>query len=374
MLSIFKSFRISNPAVNKQEQKHSRYLRLAMAPLVLLLIYVLIYLINPYSPSWKDYKNAHYISLIIETVSGLALSWIIIEISTGIAYWLEYRFPWTSSPLLRFFLQTILIIISLVILLFLQDRAFTWMFGEMNSTQQENLDVWQFFIVSIIVSILVSAVHTGSFLLSRWKTSMSEAAELRVKTMELKEVAMHAELQSLKLQLDPHFMFNNFSTLSELINEDSVTAAEFLDNLSRVYRYMIQNIKKDLVQLKDEVTFVKAYFYLMQIRHGDHIQMELELNETALQLAIPPITLQLLIENAIKHNMATAGSPLRIRITFSAERIIVTNNLQLIPHPLPAMGMGLENITNRYRILSGNLPEVQETAESFTVRLPLLDF
>lgn len=371
MFSIFKS---SGNHKKATEKKLHRSFRLAMAPAVLILIYILIYLINPYSSSWQSYANEDYLNLIIELVSGLLLSWAIIKISTGIAYSLEYRLPWTSSPLLRFFLQTVLIIISLVILLFIQHKVFTWIYGDMNFTPEESLDIWQFFIVSIIVSILVTAVHTGSFMLSRWKTAMSEAAELRVKTMELKEVAMQAELQSLKLQLDPHFMFNNFSTLSELINEDTITAAEFLDNLARVYRYMIQNLKKDLVQVKDEVAFVHAYFYLMQIRHCDHIQLQLALDEDTLKQVIPPITLQLLIENAIKHNIATAEKPLVIKITSSTEGITVVNNLQRIPHAFPSMGMGLQNIIDRYHILSCSLPEITETADSFIVKLPLLDF
>ena len=183
---------------------------------------------------------------------------------------------------------------------------------------------------------------------------------------------MQAELQSLKLQLDPHFMFNNFSTLSELINEDPAVASEFLDNLSRVYRYMIQNLRKDLVQLKVEIEFLKAYIYLMKIRHGDNMQVLIHLNEAVMESLIPPVTLQMLTENAIKHNIATTDSPLIIQINCEGGHITITNNLQRIAHAMPSTGMGLRNITDRYRILSGHEPVITETDTAFYVALPVL--
>ncbi|MBO9638346.1 sensor histidine kinase [Siphonobacter aquaeclarae] len=356
------------------EKKYNRFVRLVLVLVVFVLIYFLAFLMNPFSPSWKEYANHSAADLAIEIALSLLLGWAIIEVSTGIAHWLERRLPWTSSPLRRFLLQTTLTVVSVVFLLVFQDLVFRIIYGECCFSQQESLELWQFFVVSVLVSILVSTVHTGYFLLQRWKTSMSEAADLRVKTLELKEIAMQAELQSLKLQLDPHFMFNNFSTLSELINDDPAVATRFLDNLSRVYRYMIQNVKRDLVQLGDELAFVKAYLYLIRIRHGENVQVTIGVGDEARKRAIPPITLQLLIENAIKHNVATASQPLRITVTADDDWLYVINNLQPIPNPMPSTGTGLANITDRYRILSGRLPEVSQGLTEFTVVLPLLDF
>lgn len=358
-----------------ESARHIRLLRLMLIPVVMILIYLLAYLMDPYNVTWICFVQRNWKDLFIEIFLNLVLSWAIIETSTGIAYWLENRIPWAGYSLTRFFLQTILIIISVGVLLYLQDLVFIGIYGNVNFTAQERLSIWQFFMVTILVSVMVSAVHTGYFLLERWKISMSEASDLRVKALEFKEIAMQAELQSLKLQLDPHFMFNNFSTLSELITDNTQIATVFLENLSRVYRYMIQNLKKDLVQLKDEIAFVNSYVYLIGIRHGDHVHVHFDLDENIMGQFIPPITIQLLIENAIKHNMATSQKPLIIHIySIDQTSISVTNNLQLIPNPLPSTNLGLQNIRDRYRLLSSKLPEVIKTTDQFCVILPLIEY
>lgn len=338
-----------------------------------MLIYFLTYLMSHNSPMWSGYLQYSYLDLGIELMIGLMVSWTIIEISTKTAYWLEYRLPWTSSPLLRFILQLLLTILAMILLLVIQDLLFCWYYLNKIPGPQQQFNFSLFFIVSILVSIFVSTVHTGYFFLQRWKTALSEAAQLNIKTLEFKKIAMQWELQSLKLQLDPHFMFNNFSTLSELIKEDPLVASTFLDNLSRVYRYMIQNIKKDLVHLRNEITFVNAYVYLIKIRYGNNVQITIDLNEKELEYEIPPITLQMLIENAIKHNIATVNQPLHIQISCNEHYIKTTNNLQLMGRDYAFTGMGLQNITDRYRILSGNLPVIKETPDVFTVLLPILN-
>lgn len=352
-----------------------RAFKLISIMLVFVLIYLLSYLMNPFSDSWKAYTHRSFFEIAEEIISGSVLSWAIIEISVITAKMLDKRLSWTVSPLLRFVLQVVLVVIAVILLLYIQDQYYIFMYGDMKFTMEQSLDLWQFFVVSVIVSLFVSTVHTGYFFLQHWKHSMSETAELRIKTLELKEVAMQAELQSLKLQLDPHFMFNNFSTLSELINEDKALATSFLDNLSRVYRYMILNLKKDLVQLEEELHFVNAYNYLIKIRHGNNVQIEVEVDEALRHKSIPPISLQLLIENAIKHNRATVAAPLVIKVTADVgqQLLIVRNNLQRIPNPLQTTKLGLNNIFNRYEILSVRMPQIIETATTFEVALPLLD-
>lgn len=358
-----------------EKEKYNWRLRIGLSAFVLFAIYVINFLLNPYSSYWPEFLNYSKFELIFDVLMTFLFSWIIIEVSIWIAILLERFLPWTISPLPRFLVQTLLIIASTLILIFLQAEIFEWTCGDLHLTQQELLETWQFFFVIIIVSLFVSAVHTGYFLLNRWRTSISEANDLKLKAMELKGIAMQSELQSLKIQLDPHFMFNNFSTLSELINEDKETATRFLENLSRVYRYMIKNLKKDVISLNEEVAFVKAYCYLIHIRHDDNVQVVFDLNEDSLDLYIPPIALQLLVENAIKHNIATKEQPLVITITSNGrQEIKVCNNLQRISSTFPATGIGLKNITDRYRILTEEqLPVVEETSAHFCVTLPLLN-
>lgn len=357
-----------------EKQKYNWKLRMGLSAFVLFTVYAISFLLNPYGSNWAELFGQDKWEVVFDLLLTFLFCWLIIEASIGIAKWLERFLPWTRSPLLRFVVQTLFIIVSTLVLIFLQWQIFEFVFDDMPLTQQELLESWQFFVVIVIVSLFVSAVHTGYFLLDRWKASISEAKDLQLKAMELKEIAMQAELQSLKMQLDPHFMFNNFSTLSELINEDTKTATRFLENLSRVYRYMIQNLKKDIISLNEEVAFVKAYCYLIHIRHDDNVQVVFDLAEESPDLYIPPIALQLLVENAIKHNIATKEQPLVITITSNKQEIKVCNNFQKIPNAFPATGIGLKNIADRYLILSAELlPVAEESADHFCVTLPLLN-
>ena len=357
------------------KQKYNWELRIGLSAFVLFTVYAINFILNPYASTWTELLSCNKFELALDLLLTFLFCWLIIEASIQISKWLERFLPWTRSSLVRFFVQTILIIFSTLLLINIQAHIYEWIFGDMPLTQQELLETWQFFVVIIIVSLFVSAVHTGHFLLNRWKVLISEAKNLQLKAMELKEIAMQSELQSLKMQLDPHFMFNNFSTLSELINEDRETATRFLENLSRVYRYMIQNFKKDIISLSDEVAFVKAYCYLIHIRHADNVQIVFDLNEKSLDLYIPPISLQLLVENAIKHNIATKEQPLIITIISNdRQQIKISNNLQRISSTFSATGIGLKNITDRYRILTEKqLPVIEETSTCFCVTLPLIN-
>lgn len=341
---------------------------------VFVLVYLLSYLINPFGDFLTTYSQMTIFETVEEVLFSLLQSWAIIDASIFIAHFLDKKLAWTSAPLRRFVVQLISVVIVVTLVLYLQYLYYKIQYGAPENTEQ-TISIWQFFIVGIIVSIFVSTFHTGYSLLEYWKKSLSETAELKIKTLELKEVAMQSELQSLKLQLDPHFMFNNFSTLSALINEDRALANNFLDNLSQVYRYMIINLKKNLVNLQEEITFVKSYNYLIQIRHGENVSIEMDIPEIFINRYIPPISLQLLIENAIKHNRATKAMPLLITITVDrqTEFLWVKNNLQYMVNPLHTTELGLNNIIDRYKILSDKVPIINKTIKTFEVGLPLLD-
>lgn len=357
------------------KKRNNWLIKIGLSILVLIVIYVLTSLINPYGLYWETTSSGSFALFALEIFISFLFSMGIIEVSILIARVLEPRIPWALFPIKRFALQTFLIIALVMFLIYMQWLFFDMIYGNTELTKEDMLEGWQFVVISIITALFVSAVHTGYSLLRKWKDSITEATELKIKALELKEIAMNAELESLKTQLNPHFMFNNFSALSELIAEDTNTASKFLDNLSRVYRYMIQNLKKNIIPLQDEISFVKAYFYLLEIRHGDNIKLSINLTDNALRSNIAPITLQLLVENAVKHNIATNEQPLLIEIISINDRYLrVTNNLQRISTPFPSIGIGLKNIENRYRILSDTmLPSIEETNNSFSVILPLLN-
>lgn len=358
----------------KRKRIISWLVKLGLSIFILIIINILSFLLNPNSSYWTEIQEFQFHYVMFDFIVSLILCLGIIEFSVLIAFLLEKVLPWTKAPALRFATQTLAIILFVALMFILQSQVYNLVSDDSALSKQDYLDILQYFIVTIVVSLLVTAIHTGFFLLNRWKTSISEAAELKIKTLELKEIAMQAELQSLKFQLDPHFMFNNFSTLSELINEDPITANTFLENLSRVYRYMIQNLKKDMISLDEEIRFVNYYVYLIKIRYDENVMIIIDIDAESKKLYIPPISIQLLIENAIKHNSATSSQPLTIKITARGNSLCVENNLQRIPHPFPSTGIGLKNIADRYKLLAIDaVPKVEEKDGQFIVTLALMN-
>lgn len=333
---------------------------------------VFVFISDPYNILFANYTSRDLMYVI---VVSLIDCWVILESSFLIYNLLEKRFPWIVSPWLRFTMQSLLMIIVMVSLFFVQDSLFYLLGGEWTSNEAEMIAEWRINVISIVFSLMVSGIHTIYYMLQQWRHSLEETTHLQFKAMEFKEVAMQAELQALKSQLNPHFMFNNFSVLSELIDIDKEAASVFLNKLSKVYRYMIHNQKRDLISLNEEIEFVRSYFHLMHIRHQDNVNLEINIDKDVLQMYIPPITVQLLIENAIKHNVASKDRPLLIKITAHNDNLIVANNLQLIANVFPSTGVGLKNIKDRYNILgSERKPSVTTSEKEYSVCLPLFNF
>ncbi|QHS59993.1 sensor histidine kinase [Chitinophaga agri] len=358
-----------------KDKLFDKYYRVLVIPLAFILYMFISYVINPFSKYWEYVSRLSGPRRTLELFFALIISWAIAEVSLAAARWMDKWVPWERQPLKRFVFQTIAVLIAVFALLNVLEYTLFYCCAP----PQEELDKidkaeqWPFYVICGLVSILISAVHTGNYLLKRWKTSMLEAAQLQLDAAKLKETAMQAQLQSLKLQLDPHFLFNNFSTLSALIEEEPQLANSFLEKLSRVYRYMIANLNSDVISLNQELKFIQSYIFLIEIRHGHNVNIRVNVSDANRISGIPPITLQLLIENAIKHNIASAQQPLYITIYDEGDNLIVKNNIQLIPHTLPSTGLGLENIRKRYALLFEKEVAIDDTGKEFLVRLPLVD-
>lgn len=356
-----------------QNKDFYKYFRFIIIPIVFLSFYILAFLVDPFR-EWGDYFNRSAYRIAMEWIFVLSFCWMLTDLSLMVAKKLDKHLPWVTYPLGRFMVQLAIQIVSTIVFVYVFMRLSFLIFDrDSNLGDLHSMALRQSFVVSLLLSILISFIYTGNFFLQKWKDAILETAELNLKTAELKQIALEAQLQSLKAQLDPHFMFNNFSTLSALIAEDQKLAQHFLENLSKVYRYMVLNLNKNIVSVEEELNFAKAYFYLIKIRLGENIRLDIDTNEEILKKGIPPITLQLLLENAIKHNMACRYKPLFIRIAMEDEsHLLVTNTLQRLKSQMPSTGTGLKNIESRYRLLSDQWSEVIETDDSFTVRLPLL--
>jgi LytS/YehU family sensor histidine kinase len=177
----------------------------------------------------------------------------------------------------------------------------------------------------------------------------------------------------LKNQVNPHFLFNCFNTLSSLISENKERAEAFLNELSKVYRYLLRNNEDGLSTLENEMKFIRSYYGLLKTRHGDALEMIIDIDKRYYPYLIPSLTLQLLVENVVKHNQLAKNQPLVIEIfTTAGNKLVVNNNLQRRTVKAPSNKVGLENIKAKFELLNQKGFQVMEDGKNFTVVLPLI--
>ena len=227
-----------------------------------------------------------------------------------------------------------------------------------------DFDIQNFLIINISVFLL--AILVATLLNIMRKMHLAEAENIR-----LAEEKSRAELSALKEQISPHFFFNTLSSLSTVVrNEDKEVALNYIGNISNTYRYTL-SIKDDLVTVKEEMDFLDSYLYLLKERFGSKLKVETTVPESCFDFRIPPMSLQLLVENAIQHNIIIDSSPLTIRLMVEADMICIENNLQE-KQATESFGLGLKNLGERYQILSGREIIIQKEKCKFIVKLPLL--
>jgi hypothetical protein len=229
---------------------------------------------------------------------------------------------------------------------------------------------WQVVITSTLIIMIcvlfITHVYETVFLVKESESEM-------LRNEQLERAKAEAELQALKNQIDPHFMFNSLNTLSYLIDENPKKAKEFNENLADVYRYILQNKERSLVMVREEVIFLQDYFSLQKIRYEDAVVLETNLVEEILeQYMIPPISLQILAENAFKHNDFSINDPLLIKVFCEDQRIIMINRVRKKETAKQSSKIGLLNLQERYKLTTAMPIETKETDKDFTVYLPIL--
>ncbi len=230
--------------------------------------------------------------------------------------------------------------------------------------------VWQDYIYNLIILLtfvfLLSGIYETIFYFARWRLSVREAEEL-------KKANLQSQFESLKNQVSPHFLFNSLNTLSSLIEEDPDTAIRFVNQLSKVYRYLLQSNEKELTPLEEELSFVESYIFLLKTRFGEGINLKVDLQEDQQSSLIPPLTLQILIENAVKHNVVSSSSPLNILVKSMPENeLCVVNNKQKKTINVASTGLGLANISAKYRLLNKPAIRIEDGYSEFTVTIPVI--
>lgn len=214
---------------------------------------------------------------------------------------------------------------------------------------------------------LVELVILGLLLANR---SIHEAMQLQHRAAVLQEENNIAHYTALQSQLNPHFLFNSLNTLIAEIEYDPTNAVSFTRNLSNVYRYVLQCQDKALVPVAEELAFMKAYLFLHEVRLGDCITSEVEVPADCMDCLVPPLTLQLLVENIIKHNSITASKPLTIHIRVEGDYLIVSNAIHA-KQSATSSGIGLKNLSNRCKLILGKEIIIENDEKVFTVKVPL---
>lgn len=217
-------------------------------------------------------------------------------------------------------------------------------------------------------SLVLTIAIVAPYMLLR----MEKAREMEMNLIQLKEEKSIAELTALKAQISPHFFFNTLSTLSSIVRSDSKKSSlEFIDDISSTYRYSLSSTKTDLVALVEELNFIKSYSDLLQKRFGNKLKINLNVDEEAYNSKIPPMAIQLLIENAIQHNVITSANPLHINVYSQDTFIYVENNLNEKDN-VESFGSGLMNLNNRYNLIANKEIYIEKNQDTFTVKLPML--
>jgi len=307
--------------------------------------------VKPWDRSWEAYIRVGFFTAIVWQFLWIVNRWTSQLVSK--------RISWTEQPVKRFIVGMIVMVVSTVIALFLIVLNFEYLLG-----WRFMGDFRELMTTSLVVTFIISTFMHGRGFLQSWRTAELNSAQLQ-------KEGMKAQFDTLKSQVNPHFLFNSLNALTNLIYEDQDKAASFVKQLSEVYRYVLDMQDREVVMLSDELKFLRSYFFLQQIRFGEKLKVDINLDNV--NTHIPPLVLQMLVENAVKHNIISKDQPLTIRIFTDNEYIVVENNIQ-IKNVLPeeSKGIGLKNIKHRYSFLTNKKVEVVNDSRSFTVKLPFI--
>ncbi len=315
------------------------------------------------------------LSFWLEASLSARLHSALVGIVAGILFWqlgrwvtmqVQRRFPGlerTRQRFVRFLLLAPLLVNAAIFARFIIHI----MLGSRPALWLGPVDYITSFGIQLFYHVVYFSVYEGAYVLRQWRQTYLEKEEL-IKSQ------WQSRFNSLKSQVNPHFLFNSLNALSVLIDDSPARASQFVDELSTMYRYLLQANDRELTLLSTELKFIESYTHLLETRHGSGIKVRIAVSDHHLACSLPPLTLQLLVENAVKHNVVLPDQPLLIDISTTASgQLQVRNNLQRKKGRVVSNGVGLTNIVAKYRMLTQTDIIVQNGETHFTVILPLLN-
>ena len=334
---------------------HDKYLRIIGMPLLSVVYTTSVNLsavISEHRPWWKQY------------FTDFIFVFICWSVSREIIAFCRRRYPGFPNT----FRRVVLLFVCTALVSFVEGFLIVYLLNISNYYDVTFSIVDYFFTGGLILvfSMMIVSVYELLYSLSEWK-------QLAVEAEALKKENLQSQLDVLKEQVKPHFLFNSLNSLLGLIDEDKARAKKFVEELSFVYRYLLQSSEKELIPLSEELDFIKAYYYLLKTRFEEGLMLDIYAGNESNSQFIPPLTLQILLENAVKHNEVSAEMPLHIIISSEKEnQMSVSNNLQRKTHAMRSTQKGLANLFAKYKLLHQPPPEIFETKETFRVSVPLI--
>jgi len=325
-----------------------------------IIVSLFIFLIDPGEKTFERYSVTFLISGMYTFFIGLGNGFL--------NDYLDSKFSWTDETRKRTIAAIVgTLVMNIALVYFCNYLNFIVIQGknpEKFFNGEMNFINWFF----INFAIMISAIGHARGFMAAWKNSTKK----EVVEQKLIAKSANAQFESLKNQLDPHFLFNSLNVLDSLIEENPVQAQRFTNSMSKIYRYVLEQKDKELVSVEEEIDFAKTYCELLKTRFEDAVTFDFNISEEDKKGFVVPLSLQLLLENSIKHNFATSSKPLNIKIFTEKGNLIIENNLQTRELPNTSTGVGLANIVSRYNLLTERNVFVEKSEAFFRVKLPIL--
>ncbi|MBC6489699.1 sensor histidine kinase [Flavihumibacter stibioxidans] len=331
--------------------------------------WIALLLLPPFSmvTNFLIFGRKYFISLpafLIATVVTLAIIFLVYVTCGMIATMLYNKYPRYSQTFRRILIGLLLFILVMIagISILFWGYDYTGFLGYAINTRT----YFTALVMGVGFNLLATSFNEGAAFYEKWRSMVDEAEQLKKENLQ-------SQLEGLKGQVNPHFLFNSLNSLSSLISEDPAKAEKFLDEMSKVYRYLLRTNEDGLTTLDTELQFIHSYFHLLKTRYGDGLELEIRADDPNLNYLLPPLTLQMLVENAVKHNMILRDSPLKIMIlTTNSHRLVVSNNLQRKDRLVYSTKVGLNNIINKYRLMKQEEIMIRDDGKEFAVVVPLI--
>jgi len=303
-------------------------------------------------------KEVSFVNLLLPSFFNTAFLWggsmTIVAFSWNI-------FPWEHFPTKHILVEVLLILILLLV--FIAGMGFLFAYNEdicfMDALKMNSTDI----LFTILITFLIVTIHEAVFFYRQWKLNFS-------KSISLEKDNLKARYNALKAQVNPHFLFNSLNSLMSLL-DNNPKAENYVQDLSEYLRYVLLSNSKEEVTLEEELENLEKFFHLQKLRFDANLTVEINIQPTSLPLHIPPLALQMLVDNCIKHNVISTKNPLFIKIFDDGKSITVVNNLQL-KQTEESTGQGLKNIEGRYRFISNEPIKIVSEEKQFSVTIPLI--